>query len=142
MGELNGKVALVTGARRGLGFEIAKGLAAAGAAVIMNGRDAAPLQAAVDAIIASGGRAAALPLDITDHDEVRRRIGEIVARYGHIDILVNNAALRDRRELFGFAVADVERLLTSNLTAPFHLSREVAKAMIEKGEGGRIINVT
>src|SRR5690242_6969169 len=137
MGDLDGKVALVTGARRGLGFEIAKGLDAAGAVVLRNGRDAAMLDAAVDAIVGHGGRAAPLPFDLPDPAELTRQIGAIAATPGRPDILVNNAALRDRRELFAFAVEDVEHTLASNLIAPFHLSHEVAKAMIAGGQGGR-----
>jgi gluconate 5-dehydrogenase len=138
---LEGKIALITGARRGLGFEIAKGLAAAGALTVLNGRTAKPLDAAVAEIVSCGGRAVAAPFDITDTQRRTAAIDRIVKAHGRIDILVNNASMRNRRDLFSFAVGDVERLLASNLIAPFHLAREVARTMIATG-GGRIINIT
>jgi len=134
---LSGQIALVTGAGRGLGLEIARGLATAGAHVLVNGRRAAPLEAAVASIRAGGGKADAVVLDITDFGAVTRA----VAALGRLDILVNNVGHRDRRGLFDFALNDVRALFEADLLAPFHLSREAARLMVD-AKRGRIINIT
>lgn len=126
----------MTGAARGLGFEIARALAEAGARVLLNGRDAAALDKAAAAI---GERAEALPFDIAapgaeDH------AATLAARYS-FDILVNNVGQRDRRALFDFALDEVRALAEVNLIAPFALARAAARPMIDKGRG-RIINIT
>ena len=131
---LEGRVALVTGAGRGLGFEIAKALAGQGAAVLLNGRDATALEAAAARI---GPGASALPFDIAD--EVAAAVA--LDRIGRLDILVNNVGLRDRRPLDAFALDEVRRLVEANLVAPFALSRRAAALMRPNG-WGRIVNIT
>jgi len=138
---LDGRVALVTGAGRGLGFAMAKGLAAAGARVLVNGRDPEATQAAAERIAQAGGDAAACVFDVADAAAASTAVAGIAAREGRLDILVNNAALRDRRDLFAFALDDVRRLIEMDLVAPFHLAREAARTMTPRHEG-RIINVT
>jgi len=138
---LNGRVALVTGAGRGLGFEIAKGLAGAGARLLVNGRRAQATQEAVARIEEAGGTAEPCVFDVADPDAATAAFGEIQARHGRLDILVNNAGMRDRRDLFAFALHDVRRLLELDLVAPFHLAREAARLMIPR-QDGRIINIT
>ena len=138
---LPGQVALVTGAARGLGFEVAKALAAAGAQVILNGRDPESLESAVETIRNTGGDAQASVFDIADTDAAAHAMAEIIARHGRLDILVNNVGQRDRRELFAFSLAEVRALLEVDLIAPFHLSRLAAEAMIGR-KSGRILNVT
>ena len=137
---LKGQVALVTGAGRGLGFAMAKALAAADAHVLLNGRTKA--RAAVAAIRAAGGSAEALAFDVTDTAGVDRAFATIEADHGRLDILVNNVGERDRRGLFDFDLAAVRRLVEADLVAPFDLSRRAARMMIDRGEGGRIINIT
>ncbi len=139
--DLDGKVALVTGAGRGLGLEIARQLAAAGALVLINGREAAHLERATAAIAADGGTASALPFDVADEVAVGLAFQAIRDRCGRLDILVNNVGLRDRRDLFAFELEAVRRLVEVDLIAPFNLSREAARLMIEQGSG-RIINLT
>lgn len=141
---LGGKVALITGARRGLGLEIAKALSAAGAFVLVNGRDAERLTQAIEAIKSIGepaGSAAALPFDITDEVAVTQAFNSVKEDHGRLDILVNNVGMRDRRDLFAFEMEAVHRLINVDLIAPFNLSRQAAKIMIAQGEG-RIINIT
>ncbi len=129
--DLSGKTALVTGASRGLGFEMAKALCEAGATVYFNGRTQATLETAIQNI----PNAKALAFDITDS----AAITTILSDLGPLDILVNNAGGRDRRNIDEFDLDDMRKLLDSNLVAPFELSRQVARDM---PVGGRIINVT
>jgi gluconate 5-dehydrogenase len=134
---LAGRTALVTGSARGLGFEMAKGLAAAGATVVLNGRDHERLDAAARTIGEAGGVARTMAFDVTDLAAVDAAFEHI----GALDILVNNVGLRDRRQLFEVDLASVRRLLEADLIAPFELSRRAARLMQRRGEG-RIINIT
>ena len=138
---LQGKIALVTGGGRGLGLEIAKALAGAGAFVLINGRSHDRLERAVAAVTSIGGVAAPLQFDVTDEAAVEKAVNGIRDQHGRLDILVNNVGLRDRRGLFDFDMPAVRRLVEADLIAPFNLCREAARLMVEKGEG-RIINIT
>lgn len=139
--DLSGRVALVTGAGRGLGAAIAHGLAAQGATVLLNGRTLAPLKAVAAAITAAGGRAEPLPFDLTDEPARTAAFDGIDARHGGLDILVNNVGQRDRRAFLDFEPAAPARLLESNLLAPFRLCQLAAPRLAARG-GGRIVNVT
>ena len=139
---LQGKVALVTGSGRGLGLEMSKALASAGAHVLLNGRSKEGLDSAVAAIRDAGGSAAALDFDITDSRGVDRAFASIEADQGRLDVLINNVGARDRRPLFEFDLPAVRRLMEADLIAPFDLCRRAATMMIRRGEGGRIINIT
>lgn len=136
---LNDKVALVTGAARGLGLEIARALAAAGAFVLVHGRVAETLEAAARSIRESGGRAEAVAFDLTDERAVDAAIEGVATRHGRLDILVNNAARRDRRGLDAIDLGSVRDLIEVSLVAPLHLSRRAAGLM---PAGGRIVNIT
>jgi len=138
---LQGKIALITGAGRGLGLEIAKGLADAGAHVIVNGRNREPLEQAVALIAANGGSASLLQCDIADDAAVTQAFTCIKEQHGGLDILVNNVGMRDRRGLFEFEMEAVRRLINVDLVAPFHVCRVAAQLMIAQGEG-RIINIS
>jgi gluconate 5-dehydrogenase len=135
---LRGKTALVTGSARGLGFEMACGLAAAGATVWLNGRDRERLDEAVKAI---GSAAQALPFDVTDPEAAADAFERVAQAGGRLDILVNNVGLRDRRRLFDVDLPAVRRLLEADLVAPFELSRRAARLMQRHGYG-RIVNIT
>ncbi|MBO9353413.1 SDR family oxidoreductase [Bordetella petrii] len=137
MFSLEGKTALVSGSARGLGLEIAAGLARQGARVILNGRDAHALEQAVERIRAQDGQAEGIVFDVTRPEQVRAGLDKI----GRLDILVNNVGVRDRRAIFEFTPDDVRHLLDANLVAPFLLCREAARGMIEAGDG-RIVNIT
>jgi len=128
---LTGRVVLVTGATRGLGLEIARGMAAAGAAVGINGRDAQR----ADEIAKSIPNAFAAPFDITDPSGATDAIDSIVARHGRLDCLVNNAAVRDRRPLHDITADDFRRLIETNLVAQYELSRTAARHMAKRGQG-------
>jgi len=139
---LNGRTALVTGAGRGLGYEMAKALSAAGALVTINGRDAARLDAAARAISDITGRAVEIaPFDVADIEAGRAAIAGIASRHGTLDILINNVGVRDRRPLSEFSVEEATRLIATDLVAPMMLAREAAEVMAANNYG-RLIMVT
>ncbi len=137
---LKGKTALVTGAGRGLGLEIAKGLAEAGAHVLINGRNSSHLEKGLSEIRSSGGSADTCVFDVAEDQAVEDTFNEMSESNDHLHILVNNVGIRDRRGLFDFEMDDVRRMLEVDLMAPFNLCRKAAGIMIEQG-GGRIINI-
>ena len=138
--DLTGRVALVTGAQRGLGYAMAKGLAEAGATVVVNGRNREALDAAVRSLDDAGLAASASVFDVTDRDAVRLGIGAIEARHGVIDILINNAGIQRRHAFVDFTAEDWDAIIATNLTAPFIVSQAVLPGMIAR-RSGKIIHV-
>lgn len=139
---LSGRTALVAGASRGLGLEIAKSLGQGGALVYLGGRDLPALDAACDAVASAGGRARPLPFDITDEGAVLAAVDDLDDGDGRgLDILVNCAGGRDRRPLDDLDAQAVRDLLEVNLVAGFTLTRAAAPQMRAKGRG-RIVHVT
>jgi gluconate 5-dehydrogenase len=134
--DLSGRTALVTGSSQGIGLSLARGLADAGAAVILNGRDRAKLEAAAAEI--PGSRI--LAFDVTEHETVRAAIDDFEATVGPIDIAVNNAGVQHRTPLEDFPAADFERLLHANISSVFHVGQAVARHMIARG-AGKIVNI-
>jgi gluconate 5-dehydrogenase len=131
---LKGRVALVTGASRGLGFAMAKALAENGATVIVNARDKAALSGAAKRIGAE-----ALPFDVTDAAISRASLEGIVERHGRLDILVNNAGIQHRRPLIEWEDEDFDRVIAVNLSACFRIMRDAVRLMMPN-KFGRIIN--
>ncbi len=138
---LAGRVVLVTGAARGLGFEIARAVAAAGAHVVINGRDRARAQSAADRIKAEGNAASTAIFDIADDAAVAREVAAVGDRHGRLDGLVNNVGARNRKPLFDFTMEETRQLIDTDMVAGFTLSREAARLMIPR-KAGRIVHVT
>jgi gluconate 5-dehydrogenase len=138
MFSLQGKVALVTGASRGLGWAMAQSLSRAGARVILNARDPAALAERVAQLQAQGGVGEAAAFDVTDHAAGAACIGSALERHGRFDILVANAGIQHRKPITEFDSADFQRVIDTNLTAVWALAREAARVMIPR-RAGRII---
>lgn len=134
--DLTGRRALVTGASQGIGLALARGLAEAGAQVVINGRDRSRAEAAAAGIPG----AEVLVFDVTDHDAVRAAVDGYEAQGKPIDILVNNAGIQHRAPLQDFPAEAFERLLQTNVASVFHVGQAVARHMIARGRG-RIINI-
>jgi gluconate 5-dehydrogenase len=138
--DLSGKVALVTGAYRGLGFAIAQGLAYAGADVVLNGRKKDLLDAAAKKLKDKKLTASTAVFDVTDGDAIRKGVAAIEAEHGHIDILFNNAGIQRRGAFVGFPQEQWDEIIATNLTAPFAVSQAVLPQMIAK-KRGKIIHI-
>jgi len=135
MFSLDGRVALVTGASRGIGWGIAEALAEAGATVVLNGRDAATLDERRKALEARGRNAGVAAFDVTDEAAVRAGVADVIARHGRLDILVANAGIHHAAPLAQTAMADWRRVMSANLDACFALAREAAAPMVAKRHG-------
>jgi 3-oxoacyl-[acyl-carrier protein] reductase len=138
--ELTNRIALVTGASRGIGRAIAETLARQGAVVVAASRGEHAKET-VDAIVASGGRAELLPLDVTEAAAVEAAVAGIVARHGRIDIVVSNAGITRDQLLLRMKREDWDAVLATNLTATFALAQAAMRPML-KQRGGRIIAVS
>jgi gluconate 5-dehydrogenase len=134
--DLRGRRALITGSSQGIGLSLARGLADAGAEIVLNGRDAAKLAAAAAEI--PGART--LAFDVTDHYGVRAAVDGFERDVGAIDILVNNAGMQHRTPLQDFPPEMFEKLLQTNIASVFHVGQAVARHMIARGRG-KIINI-
>ena len=134
---LDGRLALVTGSSRGLGLAIARGLAGAGARVLLHGRDAAALAARTTEIDAAG----TLAFDVTDAAAVRAGFALIEATHGPLGILVSNAGINPRKPFLETSDEDWQQVIDADLTAGFRLAREAARQMAPGGHG-RILFVS
>lgn len=138
---LEGRVALVTGASRGLGFAMAQGLAQAGAQVLLNGRDAATLALRRAEIESTGGKASIAAFDVCDRKAADGAMDDIEHRFGKLDILVNNAAFGVPRDFLDTSDDDWRTALDVALDSCFRLSRRAATSMVAHG-WGRIVMIS
>jgi gluconate 5-dehydrogenase len=138
--DLKGRIALITGAARGLGESMARALASAGAHVVLNDIDAAALEKARTVFTGQGHAVETSCFDVTDGAAVREGVAAIAARHGHLDILVNNAGIAVYKSAADHEDAEWDRVLDVNLTALHRVAREAAGAM-KDSRGGRIINI-
>ena len=139
---LTGKVAVVTGASRGIGREIAKTLAAEGAAVVVNYNGSEQRAAeVVKEIQEAGGKAEAIQCDVSDFEKAGELMDHVIKTFGRVDILVNNAGITRDGLLMRMSEEDFDKVVTTNLKGAFNCMRHVARQMI-KQKGGRIINIS
>jgi 3-oxoacyl-[acyl-carrier protein] reductase len=136
-----GRVALVTGASRGIGEATARRLAAEGASVIAAARTLPALEKVVAEISSAGGKAAALPLDLSNAASVESGVRDALAAHGQIDVLVNNAGVTDDNLILRMSREAWDRVIGTNLTGVFLLTQAVVKGMVRR-RYGRIVNVT
>lgn len=138
--DLTGRTALITGSSSGIGFALARGLAGAGARVILNARNAAKLEAAADVLRGEGLQVLTASFDVTSGEAVTAAIARIEAEVGAIDILVNNAGMQRRAPLDQFAEADWHELMKTNVDSVFLVGQAVARHMIGR-KRGKIVNI-
>ena len=139
--DLTGRVAIVTGGNRGIGYAIAEGLARHGAHVVIANRDATSGQEAALRLQDQGFVADAVPTDVSDGRLVARLVEDVLDRHGGIDILVNNAAVIVRKPVEDVTEEEYDRVMATNLRGAFLCSRDVGRHMIEKRRG-KIVNVS
>ena len=139
---LTGKIAIVTGASRGIGREIAVMLAAKGATVIVNyNGSAAKAEEVVKEIEVAGGKAEAVQCNVSDYEKAEELLSYVIKQYGRVDILVNNAGITRDNLLMKMSEADFDAVLNTNLNGAFNCISHVARQML-KQKGGRIINMS
>ena len=137
---LDGKVAIVTGASRGLGQGMVHGLAEAGADIVALSTDASNLTETKNAVLALGRRIIALTCNVSDFSQIQNAVAKTIAEFGTVDILVNNAGTIRRAPAHEYSDEDWQTVLDTNLTGLFQFCREVGKIMIGRRQG-KIINV-
>jgi gluconate 5-dehydrogenase len=138
---LDGQVALVTGAARGLGWEMARAFAEAGARVVLHGRTLEAVQARAAELAGSGLLADTIGFDMTDAAAIESAMDTLLTRHGRLDIVLNNVGERDRRSVRHIPPEDFDRLVAVDLGAVYRLIKRAMPGMIERGHG-RIISVT
>lgn len=138
--DLTGEIALVTGGTRGLGMSMARGLAAAGAKIVINGHNRDGLEQALSDYIGSGIDAEGYLFDVSNERQVQEMVGEIEREVGPVSILVNNAGMIRRVPLADMAVEEFRQVVDVDLVAPFIMARAVVKGMMERRRG-KIINI-
>lgn len=139
--DLSGKTALITGSSEGLGLAMARGLAAAGARIVLNGRDEKKLAKAANAFAESGRQVKAHAFDVADEKAVLAAFEHFDAEGVEIDVLINNAGVQFRKPMVDLTTEEWRRVVDIHLTGTFQIGREAAKRMIKRGRGGKIINI-
>ena len=138
--DLSGRTALITGSSMGIGFALARGLAQAGAHLVLNARNADRLEEAANTLRAEGAQVATSAFDVTDADETRAAVDRFEAEHGAIDILVNNAGMQHRTPLEDFPADAFDTLMRTNVYSVFYVGQAVARHMIKRS-AGKIINI-
>ncbi|HTV96088.1 MAG TPA: SDR family oxidoreductase [Steroidobacteraceae bacterium] len=138
---LSGKIALVTGGASGIGIGISTVLAEAGATVVIADRDADAARRAVAALHEAGRRAGSVHLDLAQEQSIVGACAEVIASFGPPWVLVNNAGIQDRQMLLEGTAEEWDRMNAVNARGPFLMIREIGRAMVAQGTGGRIINI-
>ena len=139
--KLSNQVAIVTGAGRNIGEEISKTLAAEGGKVAVVDLDKGRGDRVAAEITRAGGEAAAFVADVAAETDVARVVAAVVARWGRIEILVNNAAISDNKNILDITKAQWDAVIAVTLTGPFLMSQQAARQMVAQGSGGKIVNV-
>ena len=140
MFDLKARVAIVTGGNGGIGLGMARGLAAAGAGVVVAARNAEKSKRAVAELEALGAIALAVSVDVTDEAAVRGLVSTTQARFGRLDILINNAGTNIRKPIHEYTLAEWHRVLDTNLTSAF-LCSHAAYPLMKQAGGGKVINI-
>jgi 2-deoxy-D-gluconate 3-dehydrogenase len=138
--DLEGRVALVTGGNGGIGLGMARGLAQAGAAIAIAGRNNAKSETAAAELTKLGARTAVLAVDVTDEGQCRKMVEDTVARLGRLDILVANAGINIRKPPHDYTLAEWRQVIEANLTSAFTCAHAVYPVMKAAG-GGKIVNI-
>ena len=141
MSHFPGKVAVVTGGTRGIGLAIAAWMIQHGASVVISGRDADRLNVAVKELARDGGPVAGLVADAARREDADRLVETARERFGHLDVLVNNAGITRDGLVIRMKDEDWDRVLETNLKGAFLMTRAASKAMVRSKTGGRIINI-
>ncbi|WP_432413403.1 SDR family oxidoreductase [Pantoea allii] len=141
MFDLTGKTALITGSSRGLGFAYAEALAAAGAQVILNGTREVVLTDAVAQLTSKGFGVTGMVFDVTSESAIEEAFSSLDEQGIAVDILINNAGIQYRKPMLELELENWQKVIDTNLTSAFLVSRAAAKRMIARNRGGKIINV-
>ena len=139
--KLSNRVAIVTGAGRNIGEEISKTLASEGAKVAVVDLDEGRGEKVAAEIRDAGGEAAAFVADMASEADIAAAVAAVVERWGRIDILINNAAISDNKNILDITRAQWDAVIAVTLTGPFLMSQHAARRMVAQGSGGRIVNV-
>ena len=139
--KLAGKTAIVTGAGRNIGEEIAKLFAREGAKVAVVDMDEDRARSVADLIKADGGDAIAVVCDVSDTAAIAKMVAATVDAFGGIDILINNVAISDNKDIFEITEDEWRKTIDVTLSSPFYVTKQVAKWMVDNDRGGRVVNV-
>ena len=138
--DLQGMVAIVTGGNGGIGLGMAEGLSAAGATVVIAARNADKSAGAVESILATGGKASAIAVDVTDEADCQAMVASTLNGYGRLDILINNAGINIRKRPEDYTLTEWQQILQTNLTSAF-LCAQAAYPAMKRASRGKIINI-